>query len=80
MLRSSEVDLILPAGYDILWIVVASVAGVLLIAATVVWFRTDFRGVLAPLVWAWVLLAVPVFGSIAFLRWTWSERSRAQVS
>ena len=66
MIRASGAELFVPAGYDVLWSVVALVQVVLLATALTVWFRArhDRGGGLLDVL---VILLVPVLGPAAYL-------------
>lgn len=62
-----DAAVILPASYDIVWSILALASLVLLAVAGVRWARTSFDSAAVQLVWAAVILLVPVLGPIAFL-------------
>ena len=62
-----QVDLVLPATYDIVWSIIALTMLALFIVAFITWTKVDFGPGKTGLGWLVMMVIFPIIGSVAFL-------------
>lgn len=62
-----QVELLLPASYDIVWSIIALTMLALFIVAFIKWTKVDFGPGKTGLGWLVVMVVFPIIGAIAFL-------------
>lgn len=62
-----QVELLLPASYDIVWSIIALTMLALFIVAFIKWAKVDFGPGKTGLGWLVMMVVFPIIGAIAFL-------------